>query len=73
MSSPAINDGQKVDLNIGMPLYTRDGRRAGNGRVMSETQHPVFFHAVFGITTDAGQNLVLSEREVDDLFYRSPD
>lgn len=62
---------QTVDLNIGMSLYTRDGRRAGNARIMSESQHQSFCHAVFGITTDAGQELVLSEREVDALFYRT--
>lgn len=67
-----MHDNQTVDLNIGMSLYTRDGRRAGNARIMSESQHPIFCHAVFGITTDPGQNLVLSEKEVDDLFYRSP-
>ena len=60
-----------VDLNIGMSLFTKDDRRIGNGRIMSESQNPEFGHAVFGITTDAGQQLVLSEREVDVLFHRT--
>ncbi len=64
---------QTVDLNLGMSLYTRDGRRTGNGRIMSESQDPDLCHAVFGITTEAGQKLILSEREVDALFFRTAD
>ncbi|WP_194713284.1 hypothetical protein [Noviherbaspirillum soli] len=40
---------------------------------MSESQDPDLCHAVFGITTEAGQKLILSEREVDALFFRTAD
>ncbi|MBK4737880.1 hypothetical protein [Noviherbaspirillum pedocola] len=62
---------QSVDLTIGMELFTRDGRKVGNSRIMSEEQHPVRRQAVFGITTEQGSSMILTEPQIDALFYRS--
>ncbi len=66
----AIGEANGV-LQVGAQLCTRDGRKAGNGVVVSvvEYQWRGYKDTLFEVLTDAGSTLHMNTAEVFELFY----
>lgn len=54
-------------LQPGCQLCTKDGRKVGNGFVMSIDD--TLFGEMYTVLTDAGNSLVLTLEELDDCYY----
>ncbi len=66
----AIGEANGV-LQVGAQLCTRDGRKTGNGVIVSaeEYQFRGYKDILFKVLTDAGNTLTLNTAEVFELFY----
>jgi len=64
---PWATGGARGYLEVGAQLSTRDGRRIGNAVVLEVM--PSCKGASARIWTDAGNDLVLNEAELDELFH----
>lgn len=56
-------------LDRGAQLCTRDGRRIGNAWLMGSRKMEEPARTVYMIYTDIGTKLLLSDREIGELFY----
>ncbi len=54
-------------LMLGAQLPTKDGRRMGNAHIIGEVEKDV--HHYFVVLTDAGSQLIMTEREIAECFY----
>ena len=66
----AIGEANGV-LQVGAQLCTRDGRKTGNGVIVSAVEHQWrgYKDILFEVLTDAGNTLTLNTAEVFDMFY----
>lgn len=59
------------ELVIGAQLPTKDGRQTGNAHIIGMRELAVFgvTKTIYVVLTDAGSQMALTAREIEELFY----